>query len=418
MPIERKPLFRPDAMHQHLVAFVLSGIATVILAMQVSVAGAQREPEPINLDVSDGSGDRVEASQAAPDAPLETARVRIVDCGNDFGRGGDLAVAGAAGSETCAEHATRAEQPAWQDAASFRVPREAATKARVDQAAEWLRRHIVRVERPGDKRAISVIAWKDPTLEPNNADVLAGYVITDSLWAAKALKPFDKTASCELEDGIRRVGWYGNGLHDVLFHRVDRLLHCPADEDFVHGHSLGRFPSGGRVVDLRVFRQRWDATFDEGHPRSFTEHAVYHALYDYWQGRQDEARQRIREAIADRRTTDPQESMFWDNRTGVVVDYVNRGDCRACSQGTKPHCRHFSFKLGVLVYSIRLLGMEQEVPFARMKERLWSAQLASGGLAHYVDVRPDGTATPGQDATGEATAIAILTETIEPLGTR
>lgn len=84
-------------MHQHLVAFALPGIATVMLAMQVSVAGAQREPEPINLDVPDGSGDRVEASQAAPDAPLETARVRIVDCGNDFRRGGELTVAGGGG---------------------------------------------------------------------------------------------------------------------------------------------------------------------------------------------------------------------------------------------------------------------------------------------------------------------------------
>ena len=48
-----------------------------------------------------------------------------------------------------------------------------------------------------------------------------------------------------------------------------------------------------------------------------------------------------------------------------------------------------------------------------MKERLWWAQLANGGLAHFVDVRLDGTATPGQDATGEATAIAIRTEALE-----
>jgi len=110
--------------------------------------------------------------------------------------------------------------------------------------------------------------------------------------------------------------------------------------------------------------------------------------------------------------------MFWDDRTGVLVDYVNRGDWVACSQGKKPHCRHYSFKLGVLVYAIRLVGMEQEVPLARMKERLWSAQLASGGLGHFVDVRPDGTVTPGQDATGEATAIAVLTETLEAPGRR
>ena len=44
--------------------------------------------------------------------------------------------------------------------------------------------------------------------------------------------------------------------------------------------------------------------------------------------------------------------------------------------------------------------------------------MASGGVAHFVDVRADGTATPGQEATGEATAIAILTETLEPLNKR
>ena len=311
--------------------------------------------------------------------------------------------------------AVQAASEAWQDAVGFHAPRDAAAKARVAWAAEWLGQHTVGVKRPGDKHAVPIIAWKDPTLEPHNAGLLAGYVITDTLWAAKALKPLNATASWEMEEGIRRLGWYGNGLHDVLFHRVDKLLHCPADEDFVHGHSLGRFSvNGGRVVDLRVFRQKWDAAFDQGHPRLFTEHAVYRALHDYWLGRHDDARQRLREAIADQRTTDPQDPMFWDDRSGVVVDHVNRRDWLVSSQGGMPHCRHYTFKLGVLVYAIRLVRMEQEVPLARMKERLWCAQLANGGLAHFVDVRPDGTATPGQDATGEATAIAILTETLEP----
>lgn len=324
-----------------------------------------------------------------------------------------LAICIPAGDGECAAAEAR------PDEVRFHAPVDPIAKSRVERAAEWLRRHVVRVERPGDPQALAVVAWKDPTLEPHNAQLLAAYVITDTLWAARALQPFQESLSGELQDGIRRVGWCGNGLHEVLFHRVDRLLHYPADEDFVHGHSLGRFPSaGGRTVDLRVFRQKWDAGFDEGHPRLFTEHAVYRALDDYWRGRHDQARRRIREAIADRHGTDPDDRMFWDDRTGIVVDYVNRGDWLTCSQGAQSACRHYTFKLGLLLYAIRALGLEQETPVARMKERLWCAQLASGGVAHFVDVQADGTAMPGQDATGEATAIAILTETLEPRNKR
>ena len=48
--------------------------------------------------------------------------------------------------------------------------------------------------------------------------------------------------------------------------------------------------------------------------------------------------------------------------SGVVVDYENRRDWLVSPQGGMPHCRHYTFKLGVLVYAIRLVGMDQEVP--------------------------------------------------------
>ncbi len=133
------------------------------------------------------------------------------------------------------------------------------------RAAEWLERHTLSITRPGDELPVRIIAWKDPTLEPKDLKLLAGYVITDMLWAAKALKPIDWEAAREMESGIRRLGWAGNGLQDVPFHPLDQIMHCPADEDYVHGHSLGRFPAnGGRTVDLRVFRQKWDPKFDVG----------------------------------------------------------------------------------------------------------------------------------------------------------
>jgi hypothetical protein len=274
----------------------------------------------------------------------------------------------------------------------------------------------VTVVRPGEQPSIRVIAWKDPTLAPGEPKALAGYIITDTLWAAKALKPFHPEAAGEIERGLQLLGWYGNGLHDVLFHPVDRILHRSDDVDPVHGHSLGRFAiEGGRTVDLRVFRQRWDAAYTVGHPMHFAEHAVYQALDDFWKGRISPARRRIRGAIRDDRSTDPNDQIFWDGHAGILVDYVTRADWRRFRIGESPSCRHYSFKLGVLIYAIRLLGMEEEIgpPLMDMKRRLWSAQEEEGGVAHVIEVRRDGQVTPGRrDSTGEASAIAILAETV------
>jgi hypothetical protein len=202
-----------------------------------------------------------------------------------------------------------------------------------------------------------------------------------------------------------------------LFHPLDQILHRPADQDYVHGFSLGRFPTAdGRVINLRVFRQKYDAKFDVGHPHLFAEHAVYHALFDFWQGRHERGHRRILQAIADDRATAPDDRIFWDNQEGILVDFVNYPEWLAFREGERPACRHFTFKLGVLLYAIRLLGMEREIgpALAGMKERLWSAQTKSGGLAHFVDVGRDGKMTTGLQPTGEASAIAILAEVVEP----
>jgi hypothetical protein len=307
----------------------------------------------------------------------------------------------------------------WHDEATYALPGDAIAKRRDTQAAAWLTHHVMSISRPGDQRPLRVIAWKDPTLEPADPKLLAGYVITDTLWAAKALKLFEPVVAQELEESTQRLGWYGNGLHDVLFHPIDQIRHRPGDEDFVHGFSLGRYPTvDGRTIDLRVFRQTYDAKFDVGHPHLFAEHAVYHALFDFWQGRHEAARRRIREAIADRRTTDPQDRLFWDGQTGILVDFANYPDWLAFQDGKRAACRHFTFKLGVLLYAVRLLGMEQEtgVILTGMKERLWSAQTESGGLAHFVELERDGKATTGMQPTGEATAIAILAEVVKVKG--
>ncbi len=305
---------------------------------------------------------------------------------------------------------------AWRDAVIYRMPDDAGTRRRVTRSADWLKQHLVAITRPGDARPIHVIAWKDPTLEPNDPKLLVGYAITDTLWAAKALRLFDPVASEEMERSLQHLGWPGNGLHDVLFHPLDKILHRSADEDIVHGLSLGRFPTAdARTVDVRVLRQKWDAKYDVGHPLFFAEHAVYRALYDFWQGRTAEARRFILGVFEENRTGASPDPIFWDSRARILVDFVNHQDWLAFHSGRRPVCRHYTFKLGVLLYAIRLLGMEQEIgaPMAGMTERLWSAQTASGGLAHFIDVRSDGPATTGQQPTGEATAIAILAEVVE-----
>jgi hypothetical protein len=304
---------------------------------------------------------------------------------------------------------------AWQDAVAYRMPDDPVTKDRLARAADWLKRHRVTISLPDDNSPLSVIAWKDPTLEPANPKLLAGYVITDTLWAAKALKLLDPPASLEIEASIQRLGWYGNGLHDVLFHPVEKLLHRPADQDHVHGFSLGRFPvTDDRVVDLRVFRQKWDADFAVGHPSLFAEHAVYQALCDFWQGHKEQARRRILEVIQDDRDRNPKDRIFWDDRGRILVDYVNFEEWLGFRRGDRPLCRHYTFKLGVLLYAIRLLGLEPEIGprLAGMKRRLWDAQSEDGGVSHFVDVRSDGDMTRGRGATGEASAIAILSETV------
>jgi hypothetical protein len=307
-------------------------------------------------------------------------------------------------------------QPARSDAVTYKMPTDAAVRSRVTRSANWLRKHVVSVTRTGDAIPIRVIAWKDPTLEPVDPKLLAGYAITDTLWAAKALTLFDPAASHEMEDSLRRLGWPGNGLHDVLFHPLDKILHRSADADVVHGFSLGRYPiADGQTVDVRVFRQKWDASYDVGHPLLFAEHAVYRALHDFWQGRSREARRRVLDVTLENRTAIVPDHVFWDPTAGVLVDFVNHGDWLAFQDGRRAVCRHYTFKLGVLLYAIRLLGLEEEVgaPLKGMKERLWSAQTPSGGLAHFVDVRTDGTLTTGRQPTGEASAIAILAEVVE-----
>ncbi len=304
-----------------------------------------------------------------------------------------------------------------RDVASQRPPADPVARERATRAGAWLKRHTELVPAVAGEPPIPVIAWKDPTLEPADPGLLAGYVITDTLWAAEALKTLDPVASREMERGLSRLGWRGDGLREVLFHPIPVIKHRFVDPDLVHGTSLGRFPiGGGRTVDLRVFHLREDPDYTAGHPSLFAEHAVYQALFDFWGGREDQARRRILDAVRDDRDRDPDDRIFWDDRAGALVDFANRETWLGYVRGERPSCRNSTFKLGALLYAVRLLGLESEVGprLEEMRRRLWEAQWEDGGLAHFVEIRGPGDATRGRGATGEATAIAILSETVEP----
>lgn len=295
----------------------------------------------------------------------------------------------------------------------FNLPGDDDTRTRIVQASSWIQRHIIRVSLP-NREPVSVVAWKDPTLDPQKTEQLVGYLITDTLWSGYALKLTAPDKSRELLEGLRELGWTKNKLHEVLFEPVDRLSHKPADEDFVHGRSLGIFPTAnGSSVDLRVFSHQWNADYDVGHPLLFAEHAVYRALNDWWMGNIEIARMRLRPIFALDKKQEV-DGIFWDDSARVVVDHVNRTHWLRWRKGDSQTIEHYSFKGALLLYAAQLLGLDREFPCiqAHMKERLWSAQNDDGGIAHFVRIDRAGNTIRAPDATGEASAIAILAETV------
>jgi hypothetical protein len=139
------------------------------------------------------------------------------------------------------------------------------------------------------------------------------------------------------------------------------------------------------------------------------------ALNDFWHGRTVPARRKVLEVIADWRKSDSRHQAFWDDKAGIPVDYFNYGGWLALSEGKRDVSRHFTFKLGVLLHAIRVLGLVSEIgaPLQTMKRRLWSAQTGSGGVAHSVDDRATGEGTPWREPTGEASAIKTLSEAVD-----
>jgi hypothetical protein len=79
-----------------------------------------------------------------------------------------------------------------------------------------------------------------------------------------------------------------------------------------------------------------------------------------------------------------------------------------------------TFKLALIVYAARLMNLDivDDAVLLQMQESIWSSQLDSGGIPHFFDVNSVRKISSCPDATAEATAIAILSETISAVKRR
>ncbi len=305
----------------------------------------------------------------------------------------------------------------WESRASFAMPDDPAQRAQIGCASEWLEAHVEVIPIDDMPEHFRVVAWKDPSLHSLDANHLAGYLVTDTFWAAHALELTHPELSEEMIAGLRAVGWHGNGMHEVLFVGLDHVAHKPAAADWMHGESLGSYVVGdGRQVDVRVLTQAWDEAFAVGHPSMFAEHAIYEALNHHWNGQDDEARRMIDSIIQQQGGDDPVDWIFWDAELQVLVDMVNYEDWAAVQGGQLASLRSWSFKLALLLYALEVTDAAGDYPdvVAGLRHRLAQAQHPDGGVCHELLISADGPAIPSVYCSGEATAALMLALTVQP----
>lgn len=305
---------------------------------------------------------------------------------------------------------------------TLRHPDDEASKIAVNRASDWLLGHVRtgKLNLQGREFSISVIGWKDPTLKPELPKQLAGYAITDTLWASYALTLTKPDVAKELHDSLETLDCLGNSLHEVIWRRVDSIAHKPIDPDIVHGKSIGILSSGDETIDIRTFTVTADRDFEIGHPLLFAEHAAYQSLYEYRLGNVEAARNRLRKIFQSKagtagKNTSTEQHIFWDQEHGLLVDYVIDSEYVKFVKGESSTCRQYTFKLGVLLYACKLLGFNNEFPkeLELMHRRLSAAQIPSGGISHFYDLDTSKLQIlPCPEATGEATAIFMLAETV------
>lgn len=318
----------------------------------------------------------------------------------------------------------------WSSAVTFDIASDERA-SEVSRAVDWLRATTSLVRMPGGD--LPLVVWDDPTLEP---EPTVGYLITDTLWAAKALEPYDPELSDAMQRGLLLAGWYGNGLYDALFHGISGLAHKPASNDVVHGTLLDRCAfveqprenASGTTAQLYVPEVSVDPAWTDGNSSQFIDSAVYTALNDYWHGETEAAKARIRGLITDGRGSG-WDTMFWDNERWILVDQASRCDydavvgtcsaaCPSCNicEGNNCLLYNASYKLGLVLYAAQIMGLRDEPESSQaltdIEYRLWEGQHEDGGLAHLIFYAPTAALALRSGSTGEATAIAVLAHSV------
>jgi hypothetical protein len=302
------------------------------------------------------------------------------------------------------------------DSVHFLLPADRDAHDCVTRASTWLNKHVVEGTIGGGPEfgKITLIAWHDPSLPSSDHESLTAYAITDSLWASRAMSLEYPSQSKAIIQSLEKLDCHRNNLHEVLFQPIPAIHHRSDDEDIVHGYLLGTFQVNNQTISVRSFRMRYDADCSIGHPSLFAEHAVYQALFHFWRGEKILARKYMESIFV--KSPNPQAPIHWDRDRAILVDHVNFEDYRRFLARETQECRQYSFKLAAVIYAIRLMNIdvvEQEV-LKQMQQCLWSTQLESGGIPHFFDVGPSYKITSCPDATGEATAITILSEVVMP----
>ncbi len=315
----------------------------------------------------------------------------------------------------CILHTSRASP---DDPVRLVLPANEASRTRVSCASEWLVKHIVQgtLNNVPDLGPLTLVAWHDPSLAPNDKNALTAYAISDSLWASRALSlhyPSQSEAICK---SLLKLNCLQNNLHEVLFQPVSAIHHRSDDEDIVHGCLLGTFQANCKTISVRSFRMRSDADYSIGHPSLFAEHAVYQSLFHFWNGNTDLAKQHMTSVFG--LPSKSHAVIRWDRERAVLVDHVNADEYRRFLAKETKTCRQYTFKLALLVYAVRLMNLDlvDDAVLHQMQESIWSSQLDSGGVAHFFDVNFEHKITSCPDATAEAAAIAILSETVIAAG--
>lgn len=309
--------------------------------------------------------------------------------------------------------------------AKFVLPDNQSRVQQIDAASQWLVDQVKHgtLEWNETSCEVDVIAWYDPTLEPGNFQLLAGYLQTDSVWAAKALQLRRPETATSLSATLTRLDAWDNGLQEVLFYPIPRIKHRVNDADRVHGTKIGTVTVGEqKKVEVRTFEFIEDPAFTVGHSRDFAEHTAYQALFEFWTGDHQAARRRLRHVFKPRATVTIDDPVYWDSGRQLLID---RGIFEEWQSEQVKTIGQFPIKLGTMLYAMRLTGTAKEFPDAvvALERRLWQCQLEesdsrpgfrdAGGVAHFIQVSADGQVRRGKGATGEATAIAILASTVQ-----